>query len=79
MPTIRERFAKTPEIAVIQPFAIVEVNGLDGFVIEAELLTIDLDGRLVFTTDGQIVGVVEQGQWNRVMRGITLEALTGEA
>jgi len=77
MPTIRERFAKAP--TVIEPFAIIEANGVDVFVIEAELLTIGPNGRLVFITDGQIVGAVEQGQWKRVMRGIRLEELTGEA
>ncbi len=76
MPTLRERIKKAS--LTVHPFAVVEANRVDGFVMEAEALTIDAVGRLVFTTGGQIVGAVDQGQWNRVMRGITLEALTGE-
>ena len=76
MPTIRELF-KRPEITV-HPFAIMEHGGVDVFVIESESMGIDGDGRLVFVTDGEMVGAVESGQWQRVVRGITLEDLAGE-
>ena len=75
MPTIRERFGRVREI---YPFAIIEANGLDAFVIESESMSIDSDGRLVFTTGKKIVGAVKEGQWQRVVRGVTLGQLTGE-
>jgi len=76
MPTLRERFTDLRErlINLFAPtsFGIVDNRGEMYFVL-ADSLTVTKSGRLLFWRHSTVCAAVAEDQWQRVLKGISLD------
>jgi hypothetical protein len=80
MPTFRERFTGFIKKAfgwIISLFAPASFSIVDDqremYFVTADRLTVSKSGRLLFWRHGAVCAVVAEGQWRRVLKGITLD------
>jgi hypothetical protein len=76
MPTLRERFTnlvkKASNLFAPASFGVVD-DREEMFFVPADRLTVNKSGRLLFWRGGVICAAVAEGQWRRVLKGITLD------
>jgi len=80
MPTLRERFTdfvkkvtrRIADLFAPTSFSIVD-NREEMYFVSAHRFTVSKSGRLLFWRRGVICAAVAEGQWRRVLKGITLD------
>lgn len=76
MPTLRERstnlIEKISNLFAPASFGVIDNRG-EMYFVSADRLTITKSGRLLFWKRGFICAVVAEGQWQRALKGITLD------
>jgi len=80
MPTLRERFTdlirkaskRVANLFSPASFGVVDSRG-EMYFVSADRLTVTRSGRLLFWRRGVICAVAADGEWQRALKGITLD------
>jgi len=76
MPTLRERLIdlvkKASNLFAPASFGVMDSRG-EMYFVSADRLTVSKSGRLLFWRRGAVCAVAAEGQWQRALKGITLD------